>query len=264
MALSRRQKLIVIMLLFYWPSVFIFAHIPIPDLVQQAGVSDKSIHFVAYWILAFLLFCVVNPDKKVKWSKVVVWRILFLIAAYGIIDEWLQGYVAGRNSDIMDFFLDVAGAVASLVVLTFFAFWPALLVITAVTIFILTNVTRVDLADLLPVTNRVLHLFAYVFFTILWIRYIHLRTNYSPQCIATDELSHHPGFGYFSHAKVMGVKRLIVMLALPVGLLLATKLGSLVLGRDFTCPEMIISTIGIGGVVAVAGVSALIRRVHKA
>ncbi len=255
MALSRRQKLMVIMLLFYWPSVFVFAHIPIPDLVQQAGMSDKSVHFVTYWILAFLLFCAVNPNKKVKWNRAVVWWVLFLVAAYGIIDEWLQGYVAGRNPDIMDFFLDVTGALAGLVVLTFFAFWPASLVITGVTIFILTNVTRVDMADLLPVTNGVLHMFAYALFTILWIRYVHLRTNY--------ELSHNPGRGYFPCA-VMGAKWLIVMLALPVGLLLATKLGSLVLGRDFTCSEMIISMIGIGVVVAVAGAGALIRRVRKA
>jgi VanZ family protein len=264
MALLRRQKLVVIMLLFYWPSVFIFAHIPIPDLVHQAGVSDKSVHFVAYWILAFLLWCAVNPKKKVKWSKAVVWWILFLIAAYGIIDEWLQGYVAGRDPDIMDFFLDVAGALAGLVVLTFFAFWSASLVITGVTIFVLTNVTRVDMADLLPVTNGVLHVFAYAFFTVLWIRYVHLRTNYSPRCVATGELSHNPGRGYFPCAKVMGAKWLIVMLASPVGLLLATKLGSLVLGRDFTSSEMIISMIVIGAVVAVAGVGALIRRVRKA
>jgi len=255
MALSRRQKLMVIMLLFYWPAVFIFAHIPIPNLVQKAGVSDKSIHFVAYLILAFLLFSVVNPDKKVKWNKVVVWWILLLIAAYGIIDEWLQGYVAGRNPDIMDFFLDVAGTLASLVVLTFFTFWPALLVVTGVTIFILTNVTRVDMADLLPVINVVLRMFAYAFFTILWLRYVHLRANY--------ELSRNPERGYFPCA-VIGVKWLIVMLSLPVGLLLATKLGSLVLGRDFTRSEMIISMIGIGIVVAVAGACELVRRVCKA
>jgi VanZ family protein len=264
MALSRRQKLMVVMLLFYWPSVFIFAHIPIPHLVQKAGMSDKSIHFVVYWILAFLLFSVVNSDKKVRWNKVVVWWILFLIAAYGVIDEWLQSYVAGRNPDIMDFFLDVAGALASLVVLTFFAFWSASLVITGVSIFILTNVTSVDLARLLPLTNGMIHLFAYAFFTILWIRYVHLRTNYSPRSVATGEPSQNPGCGYFLCAKVMGVKRLIIMLALPVGLLLVTKLGSLVLARDFTLLEMIISTIGIGVAVTVAGAGAIIRRARMA
>ena len=55
MALSLRRKLTVIVLALYWPSLFILAHIPIPKVVREADVSDKSLHFLAYLLLTFLL-----------------------------------------------------------------------------------------------------------------------------------------------------------------------------------------------------------------
>ena len=92
MVLSRRQKLTIISLLFYWPGVFILAHIPIPQLVYKAQVSDKSLHFLAYLVLVFLLWFAISPNKKVNWRKAAVWWILFVVVLYGVVDELLQGY----------------------------------------------------------------------------------------------------------------------------------------------------------------------------
>ncbi len=223
MALSRQHKLIIASLVFYWASLFILAHIPIPQLVRRAGVSDKALHFLAYMILAFLLFSAINPYKKVNWRKATVWWVLLIMVWYGVIDEVLQGYVAGRSCDIKDFIANLAGTLTGLIMLSAFTFWPACLVVTGVTIFGLTNIARANLADLLPRTNIAFHLFAYALFTLLWIQYLY----------------------YFLRLIAPKPKWLIAAAILPAGLLLAVKLGTLILGRSFAITDIIVSAAGI-------------------
>jgi len=229
MAIFRRRKLIIISLLIYWPTLFVLAHIPIPSMVRKAGVSDKSLHFMAYLALVFLLWCAINPDRKVNWRKPAVWWVLLVTVCYGIIDELLQGVVVGRSCDIMDFFADLWGAITGLILLTFFTFWPAFLVVTGIIIFALTNVTRVNLADLLPVTYRVFLLFSYGFFAALWIQNMRL----------------------FLPFKAPKLKWLIVTSALPIGFLVAVKLFSVISGRDFRLQDVIVAAVGIAAGVVI-------------
>jgi len=237
MALSRRQKLTIISLLVYWPGIFILAHIPVPRLVYKAQVSDKGIHFLAYLILVFLLWFAISSSRKVEWRRATVWWILFVVVWYGVVDELLQGYV-GRSCDVMDFFANLVGTLAGLILFSFFTFWPVLLVVMGITIFTLTNLTRANMADLLPITDAVFHLFAYGLFTVLWIQYIHL----------------------FLLLKAPKPKWLIVALALPMGFLLIVKLFSIIFGRDFVVRDIILSVAGITAVVATVYLIALFRQ----
>lgn len=238
MALSRRQKLTIISLLLYWPGIFILAHIPIPQLVYKAQVSDKSLHFLAYLILTFLLWFAISPSKKVNWRKATAWLILIVVVWYGLVDELLQGFVVGRSCDVTDFFANLVGTLAGLILFSFSTFWPVLLVVMGTTIFILTNLTRANLADLLPITNAMFHLFAYGLFTMLWIRYIHL----------------------FLPMKAPKPKWMIAALALPIGFLLTVKLFSVIFGKNFGVQDVIISVVGITVVVATIYLTALFRR----
>jgi VanZ family protein len=237
MALSRRQKLTIISLLVYWPGVFILAHIPIPQLVYKAQVSDKWLHFLAYLVLVFLLWFTINPDKKVNWRKTGVWWVLFVVVWYGVLDEVLQGYV-GRSCDVTDFLADLAGTLAGLLLFSFFRFWPVLLAVTGIVIFGLTNLTRTNLDELVPITNAMFHLFGYGFFTMLWIQYIHL----------------------FLPMKDPKPKWIIAALALPLCFLLTVKLFSVMLGRDFGIKDTIVAAAGITTVVVTTFVTALWRR----
>jgi len=236
MVLSHRQKLTIISLLVYWPGIFILAHIPIPRVVYKAQVSDKSLHFLAYLILTFLLWFAISPTQKVNWRKATVWWILIVVVWYGVVDELLQGYI-GRSCDVMDFFANLAGTLAGLILFSFLTFWPVALVVTATTIFTLTNFTRANLADLVPVTNAMFHLFAYGFFTMVWIRYIHL----------------------FLPMKAPKPKRVIAALALPIGFLLTVKLFSIIFGKDLGVQDVIISVVGITAVATIYLI-ALFRR----
>jgi hypothetical protein len=238
MAMFRRQKLIIISLLFYWPALFVLAHIPIPSVVRKAGVSDKCLHFVAYLILVFLLWCAISPDRKVNWRKAAAWWVLLVMVCYGVIDELLQGVVVGRSCDVMDFFADFGGVVTGLILLTFFTFWPAFLVVTGIIIYALTILARTSLSDLLtPAANLAFFLFAYGFFTMLWIQNINL----------------------FLPSKVPKIKWLIVASALPIGFLVAVKLLSVVSDRDFRLQDVIIAAVGIVAVVVTIYLIGLFR-----
>ena len=237
MVLSRRQKLTIISLLLYWPGVFILAHIPIPQLVYKAQVSDKSLHFLAYLILVFLLWFAISPNKKVNWRKAAVWLVLIVMVWYGVVDEVLQSYV-GRTCDIRDFFADLAGTLAGLILISFFTFWPVFLVVTGATIFTLTNFIRANLATLVPITNAMFHLFGYGFFTMLWLQCIHL----------------------FLPRKAPKLKWMIAALALPIGFLLTVKLFSVIFGKGFVVQDIIIATAGIIAVVAAICLIALYRK----
>jgi VanZ family protein len=210
MALSRRQKIVLAALLLYWPAIFIGTHVPIPQIPQWVGqvmASDKVIHFAAYFLLAFLLWFAFNPNKKVHWRKPAAWLILFAVVWYGVIDEWLQMYV-GRNADVRDFFADLTGAVAGLLILTFVNFWPASLVIAGGGIFAATNFLRAHpVVDGLRI-DLLLCACAYVFFTFLWLRFIH---NFLP-------------------VKAPQGKWLFGALALPIGLMMVTELFCIIVG----------------------------------
>lgn len=227
MTLSHQQKIVACVLALYWPALFVLTHVPIPRVVREADVSDKSLHFLTYLILAFLFWSVVSGNRKVNWRRAAPWLVLFVIVIYGILDELLQSCVAGRSSDIRDFFSDLAGAVAGLILSSFLSFWPAGLVVMATFIFGITNVTRANLSDLLPVTNAVFHFLAYAILTVLWVQCMHLVPA----------------------VKVPKAKRFILAVAGPAGFLIIVKLSSIIAGRDLALSDIFIA---FGAITAVA------------
>jgi len=219
---------LTIPLLLYWPTIFVLTHMRIPQLVRKAGLFDKTLHFLAFLILFFLFWFAVGFGRKLQWRKTSTWLVFFTVVAYGALDEWLQIYV-GRSCNIPDFLANLSGCVAGLVLLTFFSFWPALLIVTGIAIFLLSNMSQNDLSKLLPVTTSVFYLFAYMFFTLVWIRNVQF-------------------FLLLGRTKF---KWLVVSLAAPMALLLSVKIFPISHGNEFVLRDVIISVIGIVIVVSV-------------
>ena len=236
MGFSRRRIIMIAALSLYWPFLFFCTHLPrVPRWVGQVGVSDKIMHYVAYVALTFFIWFAVSPNKKVNWRKAAGWWILFVVVWYGVFDEWLQGYV-GRNPDIKDFFADLSGALTALITLSIFSFWPALLTVTGAGIFVWTNFFRAGLAENFPAISLVFHFCAYVFFSLLWTRYIH----------------------NFLSVKPPQRKWLIGSLALPVVLLLSFECFSLFAGTSFEVKNVVMSLAGILSVVLTIQLVAMI------
>jgi len=244
MTLPLERKIAAVVLALYWPTLFVFAHIPVPQVVREADVSDKSLHFLGYLVLVYLLWFAVRGNEKVNWRRAWPWWVLGIMAAYGVLDEWSQNYVAGRTCDVRDFLADVVGTMAGLILFSVFTFWPAGLLVTAIVIFGMTNVTRADLAGLMPATSAAFHLFAYAVFAVLWIQYI----RRFPSAV---------------RAPRAGAKRLMAAAVGPLALLLIVKLFSVIAGRAFAMRDMLFSVGGIGVIVAVVYLAALFRRAKR-
>jgi VanZ family protein len=92
----------------------IFAFSSIPNLTATPlDVGDHTGHFIGYALLAAL---VVRAVARGRWPGVtpraaaIAW---ILSTAYGITDEWHQGFVPGRSPAIDDWIADALGAAAA-------------------------------------------------------------------------------------------------------------------------------------------------------
>ena len=142
MTLLRNKKLTVILLALYWPVLFILTHVPIPKrMLANLDTSDKTLHFFAYFILAFLAHLVIGAAGKINWRKKNVWWVFLAIIVYAVLDEWLQGLV-GRNCDVMDFLADLAGAASCLILLTFFSVRVVSVFVMGVIIFLSASIYK--------------------------------------------------------------------------------------------------------------------------
>lgn len=101
----RRGGLIVI-----WITLVILTHIPVPQAVQELGVSDKLAHLVAYYPLGLLL-----PTVRLlgcdRW-----WKCLLVIAICAALDELLQIPV-NRHASVYDWLADMTGALLGIMTL---------------------------------------------------------------------------------------------------------------------------------------------------
>ena len=242
--LSNKQKITAVLLAIYWPALFISAHMPVPRAVLESKVSDKSLHFLAYLILVFLLWSTVGDGKKVNWRKASPWWVLSIMVAYGIVDEWLQLYAAGRTCNIWDFLADMIGTLIGLGLFSVLAFWPAGLVVAAIIIFGFTNVSRVNLADTMPAASAVFVFSVYAILTAFWV-----------QCLRL--------FGPRNHLRLNRVRWLTAALSAPLALVLTVRLFSAVLGKDLPVRDMILSTGAIVAVVVTTGLTGLFRKVEE-
>jgi len=80
----------------------------------------KSIHFLEYALLAFLLFRAFrgkNKDWQMRW---ILYAGIITIG-YSSLDEFFQTLIPSRTGELSDWIIDVAGAVFALLIVTAFA-----------------------------------------------------------------------------------------------------------------------------------------------
>ena len=241
MKLLRRHKSVLLALGIYWPFIFWLTHIPVPVIARQSGMSDKSMHVMAYFVLTFLAWFAVSPYEKVRWNRVKHWLVVLAVLAYGAADELLQAKV-GRSADIHDFAADCLGVVFALGVLSIFSFWSALLIVSAVFIFVLSDVSRLMTLPQYAFYTMAFHFTAYTAFTLIWIQWLER----------------------FSRFAVGKAGWAMISLALPAGLLLAVKAAAPLWDRPFNIYNFSIAVFGIAAAVLVSwGLFKFSRRARR-
>lgn len=208
MQFLRRHKYILCSLGIYWPVLFVLTHIPVPAIAGQSGMSDKLMHLLAYLVLVFFVWLAISPYEKVRWNRAKVWIVLAVIVWYGATDEWLQSRL-GRQMELMDFIWDLGGALLGLGILSALTFWPALLTVSTIFIFAITD--RSVLLNLYPQLhlNTAFHLTAYATLTLIWIQHLDRDGKYRKS---------QPTWP-------------LIALSLPLALLTAVKLAGLFYGK---------------------------------
>lgn len=101
----------------YWLALYIGTHIPNPDMLIGPHVSDKFLHFAAYFGLYLVLATRIRIVHK-AWPTM---RQTIILAAatslYSAFDEITQGIpIINRYPDIMDAVADCAGVAAAILV----------------------------------------------------------------------------------------------------------------------------------------------------
>lgn len=172
MPFLRRHKFAILALCLYWPLLFTMTHIPIPDYVRRAGVSDKTLHFLAYLVLTLFVWVTVSPFKKVHWLRLPVWLVIVGLAVYGAVDEISQSYF-GRGTNIYDYAANMVGVFTSLTILSLVSFWPGSLVVVGIILYILPNFSAGNMICQNPLLNAAFHFGGFAVFTMIWVQVIH-------------------------------------------------------------------------------------------
>jgi VanZ family protein len=109
---SPSTRTVTVALVVYWVVLCIGTHLP-GGFVGTPLVSDKTLHFLAYAGLSFLI-AMLLPLLGLRDSRVYLIALLVAVG-YGAVDELGQILIPGRTADAVDWFADLAGAVVGLV-----------------------------------------------------------------------------------------------------------------------------------------------------
>jgi VanZ family protein len=101
----------------YWLALYTGTHIPNPDMLIGNHVSDKVLHFSAYFVLYIVLATRIRIIHE-AWPSVRQTIILAAITGlYSAFDEITQGIpIINRYPDVMDAVADCAGVAAAMIV----------------------------------------------------------------------------------------------------------------------------------------------------
>jgi VanZ family protein len=120
---KRKVWLVYVPLIFYWLILFIATTLPVERL-PSVGFSDKINHFIAYFVLAFLvnLTLIYQRKSRLLFEKATLATIVICLF-YGALDELHQLIVPGRSAEIWDWFADALGAFIGVLIVNFLLNW---------------------------------------------------------------------------------------------------------------------------------------------
>jgi hypothetical protein len=169
--MTRERKFFITILIFYWLGIFAATHIPIPGWTRKMGVSDKTMHFVAYMVLTLLLWLGTSFEIKADWKKLRPWLLSTIVLLYGVADELLQHFTK-RSADIRDFAADVFGLAAAMAIVTVLPACHATMILITVCPLFLPAIVRSQLIIQGSIPEAVAYMTVFAVITIAWIKYL--------------------------------------------------------------------------------------------
>ena len=107
-------------LIVYWVILFVATSIPAQS-VPSFGVGDKVNHFLAYLILAILLYLTLSfQEKSIFTQRNAALLTIAVILLYGVLDELHQMLIPGRSAEFLDWAADAVGAICGVLLISLF------------------------------------------------------------------------------------------------------------------------------------------------
>ncbi|MEN6384577.1 MAG: VanZ family protein [Phycisphaerales bacterium] len=181
MTLSREKKFFTSILLFYWLSLLIATHIPVPDWVRVMGVSDKTMHFAAYMVLTILIWLASSFDMKASWKTFRPLLVLAFVLFYGFLDELSQKFFAGRSADLLDLFSDLMGISAGLLLATFISGYHLTMILIAIAPVFLPAIVHAKIIKYDSILETSMYVVVFCMITFAWGQYLNLILRIVPK-----------------------------------------------------------------------------------
>ena len=89
-----------------------------PDLFPK--YSDKIVHLIEYGIWATLFLLMLKQEDRLNNLLGAFVAVLLFGGILGVFDEVHQSFISGRSMDIYDFFADIIGITAAIIVFRIF------------------------------------------------------------------------------------------------------------------------------------------------
>lgn len=116
---KRKVWLVYVPLIIYWIVLFTATTIPVERL-PSVGISDKFSHFLAYFVLAVLVYLTLIYQRKSKFLFDKAATVTIVIGLfYGVVDELHQMLVPGRSAETLDWVADAFGTFAGVAIISF-------------------------------------------------------------------------------------------------------------------------------------------------
>jgi VanZ family protein len=114
---GNKISLIYWLLGIYWTTLLVLTSLPGNDL-PDFNVSDKLEHFLAFSVLAALLYLsLFLQGKYQKLKKYSSSFTLLIVGTYAALDELHQLFIPGRDCDFLDWMADFTGALAGVLII---------------------------------------------------------------------------------------------------------------------------------------------------
>lgn len=105
----RVRRLFLVLALGWAALIFYLSHQPGLDIKPLFTHQDKLLHLFAYGVLGFLAMGSCRAGSC-RHRATHYWLAVLLVGLYGVLDEFHQYFIPGRQSDVYDVLADVTGA----------------------------------------------------------------------------------------------------------------------------------------------------------
>ncbi len=115
---SKLRQASLVLIVTWAALIYYLSDQPGLDIPLAFPLQDKLMHLLAYGILGFLALGTQRPRAS-GYRVQDYWKITALTILYGVLDEFHQSFVPGRDADVLDVLADASGGLLGAGVLFF-------------------------------------------------------------------------------------------------------------------------------------------------